>query len=173
MKVFSIIAKSSVIPNFKGEWKERTVGQFFRGCYHTECTYHPDNNESLEDIAYAWQAKTGQLPSEWVKENNVYNQTGDKTYHIAGSYYMPLNLIKASLEIDREREAYYGTEEHSVVELARVAEQLGDMEAVKQYEDDLIKIARKKMIAAECVATKGLLNNYKEGLGEKAYGHSY
>lgn len=173
MKISTITTQKQITPSFNGEWKERRVGHFFANRYHTECKYIPDAGESMHDIAMAWARKTKKLPSEWIRSNNIYNQTGEVHYQLGDSYYMPLELIKASLEIERKKDKYYGQEEISIIELARLAQQTGDTEAVKEYDEKLIELARKKVIASDCVTTNELLNNYKEGLGHKAYNHRY
>jgi len=173
MRISAISTNNCATPNFKGEWKERRVGHFFANRYHTECKYVPDEGESMHDIAIAWREKTKELPSQWIRTNNMYNQTGDVHYQLGDSYYMPLELIKASLEIERVKAKNYGYEEDIIIELARLARQTGDTEAVEQYEDKLIEIARRKVIASDCVTTNENLNNYREGLGHKAYNHRY
>lgn len=173
MKISAISKNNLAFPNFNGEWKERRVGHFFANRYHTECTYYPNEGESMHDIARAWQYKTGELPSEWVRRTNMYNQKGEKTYHLADSYYMPLNLIKASLEIERKQDKQYGQEEKAVAELARISKQAGDVNSEKEYEAELRKIADKKLGAKNRTLMKEFLNNYKDGMGEELFGYNY
>ena len=173
MKISAITAQNSAVPSFNGQWNERRVGHFFSGRYYTECTYKPDKDESLESIAYAWKSKTGELPSQWIRTNNIYNQQGEKRYHLADNFYMPLNLIKASLEIERERNKYYGQEEISVAELARVSKQDGDVKAEKEYEILLKEIANRKLGAKNRTLMKEFLNNYKEHFGDDIYNVYY
>ena len=169
MKISANSTANFAVPNFGGEWKERRVGCFHSGRYHTECTYVPDKNESVKDIAMAWKDKTGELPSKWIRKNNIYNQQGDKTYHLADYFYMPLNLIKASLEIERKHDKHYGCEEHSVAELARISKQADDIDAEKVYEAKLIDIAREKKGAKSKFLMREFLDNYKENFSEGIY----
>ena len=169
MKISAITAQNSAVPSFNGQWKERRVGHFFSGRYYTECTYKPDKDESLESIAYAWKSKTGELPSQWIRTNNIYNQRGEKRYHLADNFYMPLNLIKASLEIERKHDKRYGHEENAVANLARISKQAGDIVAEKVYEAELKDIAREKKGAKAEILMKEFLNNYKENFGEEIF----
>ena len=96
-----------------------------------------------------------------------------KTYHLADNFYMPLNLIKASLEIERRHDKHYGQEENSVAELARISKQAGDVNAEKEYETELKKIADKKLGSKDRMLMKEFLNNYKDGMGTQVYGYNY
>lgn len=169
MRISAIGQSSVCAKNFKGEWKERRVGNFYANSYYTECSYHPDKDETLKDIAIAWGRKTGDLPSQWIRKNNIYNQQGEKHYQVSDCYYMPLELIKASLEIEKSRMKGYGSEDSAIIEIARVAKQTNDKETVKKCEDELVEIAKNQHGAKYQSLMEERLNNYKDGMGSEMY----
>lgn len=103
MKVSSIsTANNKPSANFKGHWETRTAVLWTIPDHRREIKdYIPDENESLRESVYAWAAETGKKPFQWVQENNIYApKENEVQYRFNGTPYLPVKLIKASVEED-------------------------------------------------------------------------
>ena len=170
MRISAIPHLIQAIPAFKGRWEERQVGSWYSGQYITEKTYVPDKNESLESVSRAWKEETGSYPSDWVKNNNIYNQTGDVHYKYADYHYMPPKLINASLNA-KYNDIDFSTGEKDVylIEHAKISKQADDNEAVKMYEKKLVDLIGRTYGSKFLNLLEININNYKPGLGQEEF----
>ena len=167
MKISAISTQNP--KNFKGTWQDRIIYNRFTGTQKTERIYTPDKNESYKDIAIAWARETGDLPMDWAKENNIYNQQGKKEYHLAGYHYLPLELLKESVKISIENKKPYQTELKDLIELAKLSEQTNDTKTVKQCEKEMQKVMDRELMTRVEIAMIDTINEYKDTLGTQMY----
>lgn len=164
---------------FRGTWETQRLGKFvhYTDPDRVKKVYIPDENENEYSIAHAWKQETGLLPIDWVKENNPYNQSNSRIqYEVAGSPYMPLNVLKASTEMKYRKIDDYDNnskiEKH--IELAKLAAQENDKEEVETQEHNMINQMKKIPAPSLVMAAAMHMDNYKDNFGTNSmYGIRY
>ena len=166
-------------PNFNGRWERKSVQKYVD--YTDPDTYKqvyvPDEGEDAYTIAQAWKSHTGYYPIDWVKSNNIYNQSQNPIqYEIKDASYMPLEVLRASVNLKYNNLNSYDHNEkiEKYIELAKLSSQKGDDADVKCQENKMIDEMKQIHVPKLMVAAAWQMNNYKDGFGtETMYGIRY
>lgn len=175
MKINAISAGNHRAVSFNGTWTKREI--YNAADYHVydKKEYTPDKDETPEKISIAWLKETGALPIDWIKKVNPFNQVEEsrngapvKTeYSIKGHKFMPLDIIKASVEMKIDRAKASGrTYMEELIDLANIALMESDKDRAKAYEKEMVDQYKRESSPRSKDGTAYLMNEYKENWGK-------
>ncbi len=159
--------------SFNGHWEDRIVFSSKKKPLYQKREYFPDKNESLKQVALAWEKETNELPIDWIKTHNLYNQNGFVRYQLQDNKYLPIDVLQESvkIKIERNKEKFLVPEEEIIYysEISNLAKQKNDLAAVKEMETKMAESYDKIKGEQQQQSARNRLNEYKDGFGDMLF----